>query len=123
MVTEQEAARLLKTMTDAINQKDLDRMVDCFDADYESIQPAHPDRSFRGRDRLADNWKWVFRRFDMFEATVLDFAVRDETIWTEWIWRGIDENDDHVTVRGVMIFTVNRGVFQCGRLYLEPVRP
>lgn len=121
MVTEQDAVRLLKRMVVAINEKDLDALVACFDPDYESVQPVHPERSFHGRQRLAENWSWVFQRFDDFEATVLDFAVREDSIWTEWIWHGIDDGDDHVTVRGVMIFTVAGGAFRCGRLYLEPV--
>lgn len=121
MVTEQDAAKLLRRLVKAINDNDLDALVACFDPDYESVQPVHPERSFQGRRRLAENWDWVFQRFDRFEATVLDFAVREGRIWTDWIWHGIDDNDEHVTVRGVMILTVEGAVFRCGRLYLEPV--
>ena len=37
----------------AMNARDIDAFVACFDEDYESEQPAHPDRAFRGRERRA----------------------------------------------------------------------
>ncbi len=122
MVTEQEAARLLNTMAMAINNKDLPTLVSCFHSDYESIQPVHPERSFRGQQRLGENWNWVFQRFDAFNARIIDFSVRENTIWSEWIWHGTDDTEDDIVVRGVMILTVDSGCFRAGRLYMEPVR-
>jgi hypothetical protein len=122
MMTEQDALRILQQMVSAINHKDLDSLVGCFHPDYESVQPVHPERSFRGRHRLAENWGWVFERFDEFSATVLDFAVRENVIWTEWVWEANSPDADSVVVRGVMIFTVSEGCFRTGRLYLEPIR-
>jgi hypothetical protein len=37
-----------------MNARDIDAFVDCFDEDYESEQPAHPDRAFRGRELVGD---------------------------------------------------------------------
>ena len=44
----------------AINDHDLDAFVACFADDYRSEQPAHPSRSFRGADKVRENWVSVF---------------------------------------------------------------
>jgi ketosteroid isomerase-like protein len=120
-MTEQDAKKFLDRLQRAMNEHDLDRLASMFDPDYRSIQPVHPERSFRGRDRVRENWAWVFERFDDFHATVLDFAVHDCTIWTEWLWAGSEPNGDNVEVRGIMIFEVKNELICAGRLYLEPL--
>ena len=37
------------------NAHDLEAFLACFQEDYESEQPAHPDRAFRGRDQVRSN--------------------------------------------------------------------
>ncbi len=121
-MNERDAARLLENMTDAINNHDLDRLISCFHTDYRSVQPAHPERSFTGQQRVAGNWTWVFKQYADFQAVVVDFAFRDCTVWSEWVWRGTDPDDVEVEVRGVMILTVEEQRIRSGRLYMEPVR-
>ena len=36
----------------AMNAHDIDAFVSLFDPDYDSRQPVHPDRAFRGRDPI-----------------------------------------------------------------------
>jgi hypothetical protein len=112
---------LLERLVTALNEHDLESLIACFHLDYLSEQPAHPARSFTGRDNVARNWAWVFDQFEDFQANLLDVSVRDTTIWTEWQWWGTDQSGIRVEVRGVMIFEVENGVFRSGRLYLEPV--
>jgi hypothetical protein len=112
---------LLERLVTALNEHDLESLIACFHLDYLSEQPAHPARSFTGRDNVARNWAWVFDQFEDFQANLLDVSVRDTTIWTEWQWWGTDQSGIRVEVRGVMIFEVENSVFRSGRLYLEPV--
>jgi hypothetical protein len=42
---------VIERLCEAINQHDPDAMVECFDPDYRSEQPAHPNRGFGARNR------------------------------------------------------------------------
>jgi hypothetical protein len=55
----------------AMNAHDLDAFVACFAVDYESQQPAHPNRAFRGRDQVRKNWQGVFAGIPDFTAEIL----------------------------------------------------
>jgi hypothetical protein len=39
----------------AMNVRDIEAFVALFDEDYDSRQPAHPDRAFHGRDQVRQN--------------------------------------------------------------------
>ena len=121
MARKATAVTVLERFLTALNEQDLELLLTCFHPEYRSEQPVHPERGFQGRARVAENWGWVFDRFDEFHAEVFDAITRDDQLWTEWRWVGIDENDDHVEVRGVMIFRLQDEQFVSGRLYMEPV--
>jgi hypothetical protein len=38
----------------AMNAHDIEAFVACFAEDYESERPAHPDRAFRGREKMRE---------------------------------------------------------------------
>jgi ketosteroid isomerase-like protein len=120
-MTEQAAAEFLKSIQIAMNDHDLDRLVAMFHPEYRSVQPVHPERSFQGRERVRENWKWVFERFPDFRVDVTDFAAREKSVWSEWVWTGTDSTGKDVEVRGVMIFEIEDELICSGRLYLEPV--
>ena len=44
-----DAERVIERYRDAMTTHDLDALLDCFDPDYESVQPLNPHRDFRGR--------------------------------------------------------------------------
>ena len=44
---------------DAQNRHDLDAFLACFDSDYRSDQPVHPDRAFTGSEQVRRNWAAV----------------------------------------------------------------
>jgi len=50
------AAEVLAGLTAAMNRRDLAAFVGYFDEDYQSEQPSHPDRRFRGRAQVERNW-------------------------------------------------------------------
>ena len=52
--------RLATRLQAAMNAHDLEAFVACFVEDYDSVQPAHPDRAFRGREQVRANWSAVF---------------------------------------------------------------
>jgi hypothetical protein len=112
---------VLNRLFTAINQHDISLLESCFHPEYQSIQPVHPDRSFVGRDRVVENWTWVFNRFPDFKAELLDYGIHNCTVWTEWKWTGTSRSNDSTEVRGVMIFTIEGDVAVRGRLYLESV--
>jgi hypothetical protein len=37
---------VLEPLKESLNWRDLDAMLECFDPDYRSEQPAHPNRGF-----------------------------------------------------------------------------
>ena len=51
---------VIERLAAAQNAHDIDAMVACFAEDYESEQPAHPDRAFRGSAQVRANWSEIF---------------------------------------------------------------
>lgn len=106
----------------AINQHDLDALAACFDPDYQSEFPAHPDRAFRGHEQMRQNWTQIFGSVPDIEATVRGCAADGETVWAEWEWRGTRADSAPYLMRGVIIQGVRQGRIAWVRLYMEPVQ-
>ncbi len=105
----------------ATNAHDLDALVACFADDYENETPAHPGRSFRGRDQVRRNWEQIFAHVPDVHAETLRRATSGETIWTEWEMTGTRGDGTPHKMRGVILFGVRDGVAAWARFYLEPV--
>jgi limonene-1,2-epoxide hydrolase len=114
-----EPAAVLARLQDALNRHELNDFVDCFADDYDSEQPAHPDRHFRGREQVRRNWAAMFAGLPDFHAELIRSAIEGDTVWTEWRWTGTRVGAAPLDVRGVMIFEVREGVLAWARLYLE----
>ncbi len=71
----------------AINAHDLEAFLDCFDEGYESEQPLHPERSFRGRKRVRRNWSANLARVPDLRWELLDGCF-SAAAWCEWRWHG-----------------------------------
>jgi ketosteroid isomerase-like protein len=108
-------------LTAAMNAHDIDAFVSLFDADYDSQQPVHPDRAFRGSDQVRANWTAVFSGVQDFRAELVATAVDAETLWSEWRWSGTHEDGSRLEMAGVIILGVQRGRITWARLYVEPV--
>ena len=90
----------------AVNRHDLDAMVGCFAVDFVNETPAHPARSFRGRDQVRKNWAQIFAAVPNLEADMVDSATWGDTVWTEWDMRGTRLDGAPHRMRGVSIFKV-----------------
>lgn len=105
----------------AMNQHDLEGFLACFDPEYRSEQPAHPDRAFGGIEQVRKNWSKIFGGIPDFHAELLRHAVDGDTHWAEWRWHGTQPEGVPMELRGVTLFGVEEERITWGRLYMEPV--
>jgi len=108
-------------LRDAMNRHDLDALARRFATDFVNETPTHPARSFRGREQVRKNWAQIFAAVPNLEADLVDVAVHDDTVWTEWEMRGTRLDGAQHLMRGVSIFEVVDDAFASVRFYLEPV--
>ena len=120
--SEDDAAAVLARLERATNAHDLNALVACFDPDYRNDTPAHPERSFTGREQVRRNWQQIFAAVPDVTATVVRFAVNGNEAWSEWEHRGTRRDGSAHMMRGVVIFGVGNGSLIWARLYLEPVQ-
>ena len=105
----------------AMNAHDIEAFVACFDEDYESEQPAHPDRAFRGREHVRRNWSAIFDGVPDFRSELIESGAIGETEWSEWRWRGTQSDGTPLDMAGVIVGGVRDGRLRWARLYVEPV--
>jgi ketosteroid isomerase-like protein len=105
----------------AMNAHDIEAFVACFDEAYESEQPAHPDRAFKGREQVRRNWSAVFEGVRDFHAELVETSAAGESEWSEWRWRGTHADGTALDMAGVMVCGVRDGRLASARLYFEPV--
>jgi limonene-1,2-epoxide hydrolase len=119
----QEAAALevVERLHRVMNHHDLEAFLACFDRDYRSEQPAHPNRGFGGREQVEKNWSALFEGIPDFHAELLATAADGDTLWSEWRWTGTRANEAPLDVRGVTLFEIKNGRIVSGRLYMEEV--
>jgi ketosteroid isomerase-like protein len=109
-------------MLSAMNAHDLDAFVDCFAADYDSQQPAHPNRAFRGSDQVRKNWQGVFAGIPDFTADLLLSAEIAEGVEiSEWRWLGTHRDGSPFGMQGMVVTGVRGNLIAWQRLYVEPI--
>jgi ketosteroid isomerase-like protein len=118
---EHSPRQILDRLQRAMNDHDLEAFLDCFNADYRSEQPAHPERGFGGRKQVEKNWAAMFAGMPDFRAEVLATTVQDDTVWAEWRWTGTREDGSPVDLYGVTLFGTEGGEIVWGRLYMQEV--
>jgi ketosteroid isomerase-like protein len=114
-------SEVIDRLTEAMNRRDLAAFVECFDPDYESEQPAHAGRRFRGRAQVERNWAAMFSGVPDFRVEVLRRAVADDAVWVEWRWTGTRADATQLHACGACIFGIRAGRIAWGRLYMEDV--
>jgi limonene-1,2-epoxide hydrolase len=114
-------ADVVERLHRAMNAHDLDAFVDCFDTEYRSEQPVHPNRGFGGRAQVAQNWSAMFDGMPDFHAELLSTATDGATLWSEWQWTGSRAGAPPLDMRGVALFRIERGRIASARLYMEEV--
>jgi ketosteroid isomerase-like protein len=106
----------------AMNAHDLDAFVACFAPEYQSDQPAHPNRTFRGNDKVRANWTSVFAGVPDFRAELLVSATTDDgTEIGEWRWRGTYADGSPFGMQGVIVTGIEHSRIVWGRLYMEEI--
>jgi len=105
----------------ALRSRDADQLAALFTEDYDSRQPAHPDRAFRGRDQVRINWTAIFAGIPDFTADLLGASRDGDTVWSEWAWHGTRASGDPMEMAGVMVLGLRDGLISWARLYVEDV--
>ena len=123
MAKVEEAAAFVQRLQDAVDNRDLDALVGCFEPDYRNETPAHPARAFVGRDQVRANWELIFDGVPDISAEVLRTAVEGDVVWSEWQMRGTRPDGLPHLMRGVIIFGTRNDRAAWARFYLEPVDP
>jgi ketosteroid isomerase-like protein len=119
--TSDGAASVVARLERATNTHDVNALVACFAPDYRNDTPAHPERSFTGREQVRRNWEQIFAAIPDLTARVLGSAVHGGEVWSEWEHRGTRRDGSAHVMRGVVIFGVANGLLTWARFYLEPV--
>jgi len=115
-------AEMMDRLLAAMNAHDLDAFVACFAPDYDSQQPAHPNRSFRGSGQVRKNWEGVFAGVPDFTAELLMSTEASDGVEVgEWRWQGAHIDGSPFAMRGVIVAGIEHSQITWGRLYMEPV--
>ena len=115
-------AAIMNRLLSAMNAHDLDAFVACFAADYDSEQPAHPSRAFRGSDQVRKNWEGVFAGVPDFTAELVLSAVSDDGVEIgEWRWHGTYKDGSPFGMRGMIVAGIRHDQIAWARLYMEQV--
>jgi len=120
--TAPDARTLVEKVRRALNAHDIEGLLALVDPEYESEQPAHPDRTFSGREQVRKNWSTIFNRVPNLRADIIMTAVEGDTAWTEWWWHGVRGDGTKFDYKGVTLFRIWNGRVVSGRLYMEPVQ-
>ena len=112
---------LIDRIATAINEHDLDALTDCFDENIESEHPAHPARSFTGRDQVRKNWAQILEGVPDLRAHLVRAASDGNTAWAEWEWTGRRRDGTPHHHRGVTVLGISGDRASWVRLYMEPV--
>lgn len=116
-----EPDELVARLRQAVDDHDVDAIVDCFTANYRNETPAHPTRGFQGAEQVRTNWERIFAGVRDITAEVLRMAVDGDVVWSEWEMRGTRPDGQPHLMRGVIILGVNDRRAEWARFYLEPV--
>jgi ketosteroid isomerase-like protein len=113
---------LVRRLHAAMNAHDIEAFVACFAEDYDSAQPTHPDRAFRGSEQVRENWSAVFTGVPDFRADLVRVTAAGDTAWSEWRWEGTQTDGGRLDMAGVIILGVRDDHVAWARLYVEPVQ-
>ena len=109
-------------LTDAMNRHDAAGMAALFTPDYQSDQPAHPNRGFSVSSQVQTNWSKMFAGVPDVRCEAVAHTVDGSTTWTEWRWTGTFTDGSPYAVAGVTLFGIaDDGRIAWGHLYMEPV--
>jgi ketosteroid isomerase-like protein len=108
-------------LREAVENKDVDAFVDCFQENYRSEQPCHPARGFGGREQVRKNWSAIMREVPNVRFEVLSRAFEGDTEWVECRTHGTRVDGSALEMRGVIIQGIDDERIAWARLYLADV--
>ena len=112
---------VVERLNDAFNAHDIEAFVAMFAPDYDSVQPAHPDRAFTGREKVRENWSAIFDGVPDFRSELVRASTDGETVWTEWHWQGTQAGGAALDMAGVIVMGIRDEQIAWARLYVEPI--
>lgn len=118
---------VFESLIQAVNRHDLDALVGHFADDVRSTTPAHPARSFTGRDQVRRNWGQILGAIRDLEATVVSSSSGPghvpgaETVWAELAFDGHRPDGAPWRMRGVTVNEVLDGRIAAVGFYMEPI--
>jgi ketosteroid isomerase-like protein len=118
---------VLEGLIDAVNRHDLDDLVGTFSDDVRSDTPAHPARSFVGRDQVRRNWSQILGAIGDLRATIVTSTTGPgqiaggEAVWAELAFDGHRPDGAPWRMRGVTINQVVDGRITDLHFYMEPL--
>ena len=115
------SVELIERLNAALNAHDIEAFVALFAPDYDSRQPAHPDRAFTGREQVRENWSAVFAGVPDFRSELVRACAEGDTVWSEWHWQGTQTGGAPLDIAGVTVMGIRDEQIAWGRLYVEPV--
>jgi ketosteroid isomerase-like protein len=121
MAADATPLELIERLNAAMNARDIDAFAGCFAEDYDSQQPVHPDRAFRGREQVRANWSAIFAGVPDFRSELVHATQAGDTTWSEWRWQGTHGDGTRLDIAGVIICGVESGQIAWARLYVEDV--
>ena len=107
-------------MVEATNAHDLDALVACFADDVVSEQPAHPARSFHGKEQVRANWAQILGTVPDLRIVPVSLTVDGHRAWCEWRFDGRRRDGVVFALRGVTIFDVRGELIERVAFYMEP---
>ncbi|HEX2193017.1 MAG TPA: nuclear transport factor 2 family protein [Acidimicrobiales bacterium] len=103
---------------DAANHHDADGLRACVHPEFESFQPLHPARNFRGAGQLISNWRAIFEAEPGFRLTLLRASTTGNTVWAEVHGAGASAE-----AAGIFIVGVENARIRWIRVYSDLVEP
>ena len=116
-----ERTSVIDRLVQAMNDHDLEALVDCFDEGYLNETPVHPQRGFRGNEQVRQNWAQILAAVPELRARVLRMVDDGDKVWTEWDMAGTRREGGLFHMAGVAILGVKSPKITSARFYLEPV--
>jgi|SRR5215210_197267 len=115
------SVEVVERLNRALNAHDIEALVALFAPDYDSVQPAHPDRAFTGTGQVRENWSAIFASVPDFRSELVRACAEGDSVWSEWRWRGTQAGGERLDMAGVIVIGIRGRQIAWARLYVEPI--
>jgi limonene-1,2-epoxide hydrolase len=79
---------VVRRLIDALNRRDLEALIDCFDPDVRTEFPTQPRRGVHGREYIRAYWEDALEGAGEVDAKLFRCAADGDTVLSEWCWYG-----------------------------------